>query len=71
MLGVLLKLCISVSKLFFISAKLVLKASLNSLFQEPFRTRLCKIMSEWFAPISTPGKRWAVYFVDLFGSIDS
>ena len=27
-------------------------------------------MSEWFEPISTPVKRCAVYFVDLFGSFD-
>ena len=30
-----------------------------------------KSMSEWFAPSCTPGKRCAVYFVDLFGSFDS
>ena len=34
-------------------------------------TVMQKSMSEWSAPISTPRKRCAAYFVDLFCSFDS
>ena len=59
-----------VSKSFLICAKLesFIELTIPRANQNPV---MQKSMSDWFAPISSPGKRCAVYFVDLFGSFDS
>ena len=60
-----------VRKAFLICAKLesFIEFTISRAKPEPC---YAKSMSDWFAPIcSTPGKRCAVYFVDLFGSFDS